>query len=302
MSGPNGQAGTPAGGQENAGNGKAGGNAGEHEPAEYVTLAGDDDEGDGEDAGDESGEGEGDEEGGQGEGEGEPERKPAGRRPSGAQRNRARIEALERENAALRGRLAPHDDAPAADEEGDDLKEPKESDFPNDYLAYDRALREYHTRKAIRDENARIAKGREAARANAANEARQAGYNVRLEAVKDRIPDFDKVMGAAANMEIRDDVRDLLLESSKGPLLAYHLAKNPSKVADLNRMSPAAAAKEIGSLEARIRGPQLKTTTKAKPPKPAPRGGGGGGTAPADPNKMTMDQYVAWRAKQGAGK
>jgi hypothetical protein len=100
-------------------------------------------------------------------------------------------------------------------------------------------------------------------------------------------------------MEIRDDVRDLLLESNKGPLIVYHLAKHPEKVAALNRMSPTAAAREVGSLEARIRGPQPKTRSKAPPPKPAPRGSGGGSSlGRRSPDAMSNDEYRAWRAKQ----
>jgi hypothetical protein len=114
-----------------------------------------------------------------------------------------------------------------------------------------------------------------------------------LETVKDRIPDFDRVMASAGGLEIRGDLRDLILDSAKGPLLAYHLAKNPDRVADLNRMSPAAAAKEIGSLEARIRGPNPKTVTRVKTPPRAPRGG----TAARAPNPadMSMEQYIAAR-------
>jgi hypothetical protein len=293
--GANGQADTPAGGQENAGSGKDGGNAGERE-TEYVTLADEGDEAAGGDASDESTEDEGEEEGeGEAESEGEQPRKR-----SGSQRSKAKIAALEREIASLRARQAQA--APASEDEGTDdagaeeLKEPKESDFPNDYLAFDRAHRAWQTRMAIREENrAKDAKAAQR-RAERQHEARVDAYNGRLTEVKDRIPDFDKVMNAAGQMEVRDDVRDLLLESPKGPLLAYHLAKNPEKVAQLNRMSPASAAKEIGSLEARIRGPQPKTHTKAKPPKTPPKGGGAP-PAKSNPDKMSNEEYRAWRAK-----
>jgi hypothetical protein len=291
--GTNGQAAAPAGGESDT-TGREAGN--DREPRDYVTLADDDDEGDGDDAGDESGEGEGDDGQGEGEDEQPPERDEQRVKRSGSARLKARLRALEDENRALRHRQAPH--APANDED-DELVEPKESDFPNDYLAFDRARRAFETRQAIREESKRSAASQKAARAQADHEARVAGYNVRLDAVKSRIPDFDTVMSSASQMEIRDDVRDLLLESSKGPLLAYHLAKHPEKVSALNRMSPAAAAKEIGSLEARIRGPQPKTRTKAPPPKPAPKGGGSD-TRPRDPAKMSFAEYQAWR-KGGGG-
>lgn len=261
------------------------------EQAEYVTLADDVVEDDGESEDDEhesDKDGEGDE---AGEEAGEkPKRKP------GSARLKDRLRALERENEELRRpRQAPR--APAEDAD-DDLKEPKESDFPNDYLAYDRALRKYETQKAIREEHRRVAKSEAERSAETEHRTRLASYKVRLEDVKGRIPDFDKVMNDTGSAKIRNDVRDLILDSPKGPLLAYHLAKHPDKVAELNRMSPIAAAKELGSLEARIRGPQPKTVTKAKAP-PAQTPKGGTATRAPDPAKMSMAEY---RAAREAGK
>jgi hypothetical protein len=279
----NAPAATPAGGEPTPGH--------EAEQDDYVTLAGeddaDDDSGEPNDAGEPSDDGEG----GDGEanaGDEEDGAKP--KRRSGSQRAKARIQALQREIEELKRGQARHAPAAAGD---DDLIEPREADFPNDYLAYDRALRDYQTRKAIRDEKRRDAEANARARAETEARTRLAGYNVRLETIKDRIPDFDRVMASAGGLEIRGDLRDLILDSAKGPLLAYHLAKNPDKLAELNRMPPAAAAKDIGSLEARIRGPNPKTVTRAKTPAHAPRGG----TASRAPNPadMSMEQYIAAR-------
>lgn len=260
------------------------------ESGDFVTLAEDDDaivvgeDGEDDDDADED----------KGEGEGEPKEGEEGskKRPSGSARLKARAARLERENAELRNRLQAPRRAPAAEADDSDLKEPKESDFPNDYLAYERALRGYETRKAIREENRRVAKEQSDDDADRAHRETVRAYNDRLETVKDRIPDFDDVMAESKGMQIRDDVLNQVLESSKGPLIAYHLAKNPDKVDALNRMSPLEAAREIGRLEARIRGPQSKKATSAKSPIRAPKGGTGGSDArPKDPDKMTMAEY-----------
>jgi hypothetical protein len=249
---------------------------------EYVTLA-DADEGESDDSeGDESQDGEG--EAGEDAGN-RPRRRP------GSARLKDRVRALERENEELR-RTRQAQRAPA-DDPDDDLVEPREQDFPNDYLAYDRALREYQTRKAIRDENQRVAWAESLRHAVTEHRERLAGYNVRLEELKDRIPDFDRVMVSAGNLHIRNDVRDLILGSPKGPLIAYHLARNPDKIADLNRMSPASAAKEVGSIEARIRGPKPRTVTRAKAPAQAPKGGTA--SRGANPSDMSMADYIAAR-------
>lgn len=245
-----------------------------------VTLADDDAE---IEIGGDEGEDEGDDDA---EGEDKP------RRASRSQRYKDKIARLERENEDLRRPV--RRPAPKADE----LVAPKEADFPGDYLAFDRAMRTFETKKAIREEAQRDAEAGNAAEAEREHRQRVSSYNRHLDDVKDRIPDFDRVMADARSMEVRDDVRDLILESPKGPLIAYHLAKNPDKADEINRMTPTKAAQAIGSLEARIRGPKPKAATAAKPSPKPPKGGAG--TPAVNPSKIqTNDEYRAWRAKQG---
>ena len=120
-------------------------------------------------------------------------------------------------------------------------------------------------------------------------------YSDNLKSVRDRIPDYDRVMAEQTGVYIRDDVAAAILESPKGPLMAYYLAKNLDKVAELNRMPPMAAAREVGRLEARIRTPKGNQATAARPVRTPPRGGG----APPDrdPSTMSMEDFVKWREK-----
>ena len=289
-----GDAGAVGGGNEQS---DAGGNAGQDDAQDFVTLADDGedivvgDDGDGE-VEDQTGDGETEGKDGEG-GEGEPKPDGARKRPSGSARLKARLRAAEEELAELRQMPAPR--VPARD---DDLVEPKESDFPNDYLAYERAMRAYETRKAIRDENRRVALEQSRANGERESRAKVRAYNARLDEVKDRIPDFDATLKAAAGTEIRDDVVGLILESAKGPLIAYHLARNPDRVEALNRMSPVEAAREIGRLEARIRGPQAKKITDAKTPIRPVRGGGGRTEKPLA--EESVESYFARRnAEEG---
>lgn len=299
-----GDAGAGGGEQPSGGNdgGNAGGAGGQEGPTEFVTLAGDDDESDGdvELADDEDGE---TGEAGEGEGEGQQPTDGAQKRKSGSAKWRERALRAQRELDEIRQGQTQR--APAAADDDKDLVEPKEADFPGDYLAYERAQRQYETRKAIRDENRRVEQRN--ADDVKAREARQrvGAYNDRVARVRDRIPDFDKVIQSGAvdattgqPRQIRDDVVDLVMESDKGPLLAYHLAKNPDKVAALNRMSPRDAAREIGRLEARIRGPQTKKVTNAPAPKAPLRGGGG--KSEKDLAEQSVEDYFAARnAEEG---
>jgi len=213
------------------------------------------------------------------------------RRRSRSQRYRERIARLTAELEAERRRGRGATSQPVAK---DDLVEPHQADFKDDYLAYDRAMRDFQIRRALRDERRREAELQ--ARADAASDFRDkvAGYTVRLEALKPRIPDFDEVLRDAGGSEIRDDVRDLILGSTKGPLLAYYLAKHRNELDDINRMPPVEAARRVGNLEARIRGPN-PTATKAKAPVSPPRGGASVPRA-LDPDRMSHEDYRKARA------
>jgi hypothetical protein len=221
---------------------------------------------------------------------GDDEAKP--RKRSRTQRYRDRIARLTTELDAERRQSRP----PARGVRDDDLVEPRQADFPDDYLGYDRAMRDYQVRRAFRDERRRDADVQ--ARADDATAFREklSGYNDRLETLKSRIPDFDQVLREASGSEIRDDVRDLVLGSAKGPLLAYYLAKHPDALVDINGMPPAEAARKIGNLEARIRGPNPTTATKANAPVMPPRGGA---SAPRrlDPERMSHEDYRKARAE-----
>jgi len=252
------------------------------EPKEYVTLAADD-----EDDGDDS-------EGEEGS-ESDASEASAHKRRSGAARAKERIQRLERELAEARQPLT---ERPALHEgEDTDLKEPKESDFDN-WLAYQRALQQYDSRKAYREERKREAQLQQQGAAQREHEYRIRTYNRNLDQVRDRVPDFDRVIADARENPISDAAQELILESQKGPLLAYYLAKNPDRLAELNRMSPTAAAREIGRLEARIRAPTPRAKTNAKPP-PKPQRGSGGTSPAKNPANMSMAEYNAWRDKGG---
>jgi hypothetical protein len=224
-------------------------------------------------------------------------------RRSRSRRYKDRIARLERELAEARRTAHVPEKWPPVFRQGDapnendeDLVAPNERDYAHDYLAYDRALREYQTRKAVRDETRRQAERQAAQHRHIEQRERIDAYRRRLDDVRDRIPDFEQVMRAQSGAAIRDDVRDLVMDSPKGPLLAYYLATNPDVLDDINGMPPAAAAKTIGSLEARIRGPRPKLQTDARPSRDMPKGGASaGGKSYAE---MSMDEFIAARQRE----
>jgi hypothetical protein len=98
-------------------------------------------------------------------------------------------------------------------------------------------------------------------------------FRERVEQVREHIPDYDRVI-QSTRVEIRSDaVMDMIRDSEKGPLLAFHLASKPERIHELNQMSPLEAARYIGGLESRLSLPKPKNATKAPPPVNPPKGG-----------------------------
>lgn len=124
---------------------------------------------------------------------------------------------------------------------------------------------------------------------------RQQSWMEKVETVASSIPDYAEVVHSS-EVEIAPHVQDALLDSDKGPELAYHMARNPEFADRLNRMSPTKAALELGRLELSLAAP-AKPATKAPPPANPIRPST---TLSPDPAKMSMDEYVKWRAAQRA--
>ena len=100
-----------------------------------------------------------------------------------------------------------------------------------------------------------------------------ADHKERAAKLATKVKDYNDVM-AKATMPVAHHVERLLLASKKSERLGYVLAKNQNKLAQLNRMSPEEAAREIGRLEGRLSLPSARTQTKARKPVTPLRGSG----------------------------
>lgn len=139
-----------------------------------------------------------------------------------------------------------------------------------------------------------------------AQAARQQEAQATEQAVMDMISDgmakyadFDQVVRRPHEQggpKITAAMAEMLADSDWGADVAYALGKNPALSAEIAAMSPTAQARAIGRLEAQVSAPKPKKVTSAPDPvnpvtarAPAPR----------SPEKMTPDEYAAWRAKGG---
>jgi len=196
------------------------------------------------------------------------------KKPSGAQRAKKREEYLLNENRELQRRLEANErQSPKGD--GGEAKDetPKEEDFNGDWTAYVAARSAYEAGKAVDKRlEARERKDLELRHADVRRE-REIAHIERIEEARETITDFDAVMATMKGVTIRDDVIEEIKASDKSPLLAYHLAKNPDKLRELNSMSGRELAREIGRLEGSIRMPAGKKQTTAPPPPGNLKGG-----------------------------
>ena len=167
-------------------------------------------------------------------------------------------------------------------------QEPKPEQY-DDYNVYVRDLAKWEAKQIVAAELAQ----REA---KASEQARVTTWESRQADARKTMPDYDEVVGGST-APVAGHVSEALQDSEHGPALAYHLAKNPDLLAQLNSLSPRQADREIGRLEERLSAkaqPAPVRTTQA--PKPASAVGQGRSVA-ANPSDMPVEEYIAFRSK-----
>lgn len=213
-----------------------------------------------------------------------------------AQRERqARLD-LEQRLAALEQNRQPQQQAVNIDQE------PQPSQF-SDAFEYAKALAEYSTEKALAERDRQVAMQRE-------QEAQQQiiqSWAQKVQAAKAELPDFDDLV-ASSDVVVNNAVRDAILESDVGPKILYHLAENNDLAKKIAGLSPNAALREIGKLEAKFEAtPETKQTApvvRSKAPTPIQpiRGGQGKADVPISANGEFHGSYQAWKAARKSGK
>ena len=180
--------------------------------------------------------------------------------------------------------------------------EPQPSQF-NDAFEYAKALAEFSTEKALAERDRQVAQQRE-------QEAQQKiiqSWAQKVQEAKADLPDFDDLV-ASSDVVVNNAVRDAILESDVGPKILYHLAENNDLAKKIASLSPNAALREIGRLEARFEAkPETKQTAplvRSKAPAPIQpiRGGQGQPDVPMSANGEWHGSYQAWKLARKAGK
>jgi hypothetical protein len=215
-------------------------------------------------------------------------------RQEAAQEREAR-QKLEAELAAFKQRQQPQQ-VKAADEK------PQPSQF-TDAFEYAEALADWSAEQALVRRDKEDLERR-------ADEARQkviSTWAQKVAAAKADIPDFDDMV-ASSGVSVSDPIRDAILESDVGPQILYHLAKEDDLAQKIASMSPFAALREIGKLEARFE-KQTETKpsnpvgkSKAPPPISPIRNAGSAKDVEIGSDGQFHGSYQAWKAARKAGR
>lgn len=126
------------------------------------------------------------------------------------------------------------------------------------------------------------------------------GWNSRQAEAKKTHSDYDEVIEAVSDIKLNAEHQRLFLESEAGAEIAYQLASDPDELKKFAAMSPLAAARYFGKLEATY----TPTSPASKPrvsnaPRPiSPVGGRSTGTAAiTDVSKLPLSAYRELRTQ-----
>lgn len=203
-------------------------------------------------------------------------------------RERARAEAAERELAYLRQQQAPQqqqarDDGPPKLEQFDSFDRYLEA---RDTWVTDRA-----TRNAADAVNGHLTQRQQAQM----QQQMQERFSTRLREFQSSTPDFEEVI-ESGDFIPTPAMTQAIFESDIGPRIAYYLAQHSEEAQAITRMSPTAAIRALGRIEAKLEAEPVKKPVSAAPKPVEPVSGKGQATK--DPDKMSTDEWLKWRNAQ----
>jgi hypothetical protein len=150
---------------------------------------------------------------------------------------------------------------------------------------YEDALYEWYDSK--RQKKALVKQGQEDQQTAFAN------FNKNAVALRKKHEDFDEAIKAPI---FTDAMRAVIFSIDNGPMIAYHLGKNPEVANKIKGLPPERQMYEVSKLETQLLLAKTgKTVTTApKPIDPVSDNGG----AELDPDKMTTAQWMKWDNKK----
>lgn len=197
----------------------------------------------------------------------------------------------EQARLAAQGRQQPQEE-PKQQQTGGDAP-PKLEDFNSD-AEYFRALARYE----VQQEQAKARQSEETARQQQESDTLRARFDEGRTSALEKYPDYDEVVHDPS-LRVPGDIARLVFQTENPNDVAYHLAKNPKVLADVGSLPLPTAAMKLGQISARLGAPASAPKSATKAPKPPPTVKPRGSSPGKDPNKMSQDEYNAWRDSGG---
>lgn len=115
--------------------------------------------------------------------------------------------------------------------------------------------------------------------------------------VSEKYPDIEERLENIADIVIHAGALEAIADSDVGPDILNHLADNPKECERIASLSPIAAIREIGRIEAKLEAKPEPKKTASKAPAPITPGGGG---SPSDDTPKDTDTIDEWMRKERA--
>lgn len=170
------------------------------------------------------------------------------------------------------------------------------------YEAYLEAKSEHTAKRAAAEYRKQYEQEQEQAKAQEAQAKRRTEFQTKL---TEKYPDITERAEAIAHIQMPEGMADAITESDFGPDVLNHFADNPEDFERIAALSPSAAIRAIGRLEAGFEAAQTKpepTLSVVKTPSraPAPIKPLGGSTVKTDdePSHDQPEKWAAWRNRQ----
>jgi hypothetical protein len=148
-------------------------------------------------------------------------------------------------------------------EEQKSVKPPTLAQFDYDEAKYLAAVQEYTDARLEEKLNARLTEREQLSEKEKLTKsflAREAEFSKATPDYKEKVYD--------PTLQITPVMAEVIAQSDEGPAIAYHLANNPELASQIARLSPMAAAREIGRIEAGLAKPPKPKVSTAPPPPP----------------------------------
>ena len=174
-----------------------------------------------------------------------------------------RAKQAEAEKQALEARLQELESkvAPAPQQIEQDIlgEKPQASQF-QDAFEYAEALAEWSAEKAL------VERDKQEQQRMIEKERQEVikSWTSKLEKAKAELPDFDEMV-ASSQVQVRDEVRDAILESDVGPQILYQLASDDDLAQRISSMPVNKALKELGKLEVQFERKEAPAEVKSEP-------------------------------------